>query len=149
MVRHRGVYVWYIVGLAVLLAASGAWGQAQPAQPAQPPRGGTQPAETTTEPTPAPTPPPTLARPPAGYPLELVGLLGPSTQRGPLTLTPSLGIVEEYNDNVFLNNQNRVWDFITTFSPTLTLAINQPSFQLNAGYSFSSAIYAKETQLTN
>jgi len=149
MVRHRGVYVWYIVGLAVLLAASGAWGQAQPAQPAQPPRGGTQPAETTTEPTPAPTPPPTMVRPLAAYPLELVGLLGPSTQRGPLTLTPSLGIVEEYNDNVFLNNQNRVWDFITTFSPTLTLAINQPSFQLNAGYSFSSAIYAKETQLTN
>src|SRR5215510_3213250 len=136
-----------IIGIAVVLAASGAWGQAQPAQP---PRGGTQPAETTTEPVPAPPPPPpTMVRPLAAYPLEMLGLLGPSTQRGPLTLTPALSITEEYNDNIFVNNQNPVGDFITTFSPTITLAINQPSYQLTAGYSFSSAIYAKETDLTN
>jgi hypothetical protein len=89
-----------------------------------------------------------MVRPLPAYPLELLGLLGPATQRGPLTLTPSLGIVEEYNDNIFLTNENRVWDFITTFSPTITLSVNQPSFQLSAGYSFSAVVYAKETDLT-
>src|SRR5262245_7624777 len=144
MVRHRRVYGQYIVGLAVILTASGAWGQAPP------PRGDAQPPATTTEPTPAPTPlPPPIVRPLAAYPLELLGLLGPASKQGPLVLTPSLGIVEEYNDNIFLNNQNRVWDFVTTLSPTITLSINQPSYQLNAGFSFSSAIYAKETDLTN
>jgi len=132
-----------VVGLAVCLMASGAWGQAPPS------RSGAQPAETTTEPTPALTPPPpVLLRPLSAYPLELLGLLGPATQRGPVTLTPSLSIVEEYNDNIFLDNQNRVWDFITTLSPAVTLAVNQPSYQLNAGFSFSAAIYAKETDLT-
>ena len=90
-----------------------------------------------------------MVRPLPAYPLELLGLLGPAAQRGRLTLTPSLGIVEEYNDNIFLTNENRVWDFITTFSPTIILSFNQPSFQLNAGYSFSAVVYARETSLTN
>jgi len=85
----------------------------------------------------------------ASYPLQLLGLLRPPAQRGPLTLMPSIGVSEEYNDNVFSNNQNRQTDFITEFSPAITLSVNRPSYQLNAGYSFSAALYAEQTSPNN
>src|SRR2546422_8037763 len=46
-------------------------------------------------------------------------------QRGPVTLTPSISVSEEYNDNLFFNNQDRQRDFITGFSPTITLFVNR------------------------
>jgi uncharacterized protein (PEP-CTERM system associated) len=82
----------------------------------------------------------------ASYPVQLLGLLAPPAQRGPLTLLPSIGISEEYNDNVHSDNRNRESDFITNFSPTITLSVNRPGYQLNAGYSFSAALYAEGTQ---
>src|SRR5262249_38850765 len=92
-----------------------------------------------------PTPVPTPIAPMAAYPLELVGLLAPPAPRGPFTLLPSIGISEEYNDNVHVDNRNRDWDFITNISPALSLSINRPTYQLNAGYTFSAAIYARGT----
>jgi hypothetical protein len=121
--------------------ASSAWGQ----QP--PPRGaGGEPSGTTTAPAPSPPslPPPSI--PIAAYPLELLGLLAPGAQRGPVTLTPSIAVSEEYNDNIFLNNQNRQSDFITSFSPALTLYVNRASYALSAGYSFSADLYARESR---
>ncbi len=119
--------------------ASYAWGQ----QP--PPRGiGAQPSGTATEPALGPPSPPIAA-----YPLELLGLLAPAAQRGPVTLTPSISVSEEYNDNIFSDNRNRQWDFITSFSPALTLYVNRPSYQLSAGYSFSADLYAREDRLSN
>ena len=116
-----------------------AWGQ----QP--PPRGiGAQPSGTATEPALGPPSPPIAA-----YPLELLGLLAPAAQRGPVTLTPSISVSEEYNDNIFLDNRDRQWDFITSFSPALTLFVNRPSYQLTAGYSFSADLYAREDRLSN
>jgi hypothetical protein len=85
----------------------------------------------------------------AAYPLELLGLLTPEAQRGPVTLTPSISVSEEYNDNIFSDNANRQWDFITSFTPALTLYANGPAYQLNAGYTFSADIYARESRLTN
>ena len=82
----------------------------------------------------------------AAYPLELLGLLSPQARRGRLTLTPSIAIAEEYNDNVNGNNQLRVWDFITNISPAATLFITQPTYQLTAGYAFTAAIYAREPE---
>jgi hypothetical protein len=81
----------------------------------------------------------------AAYPLELTGLLAPPAQRGPFTLLPSISVSEEYNDNVHGDNRNREWDFITNISPSITLSVNRPSYQLNAGYSFSAALYARGT----
>ncbi|PYN74170.1 MAG: hypothetical protein DMD96_31010 [Candidatus Rokuibacteriota bacterium] len=72
--------------------------------------------------------------------------MAPRAARGPLTLTPSISVSEEYNDNIFSDNRNRESDFITTFSPALTLLINRPAFQLRAGYSFGADIYARESQ---
>src|SRR5213594_1544354 len=119
--------------------ASFAWGQEAP------PRGvGAQAPGTATAPAPVP---PSL--PIAAYPLELLGLLIPGAQRGPVTLTPSISVSEEYNDNIFLDNRNRQWDFITSFSPALTLYVNRPSYQLSAGYSFGADLYAREDRLSN
>jgi hypothetical protein len=119
--------------------ASYAWGQETP------PRGaGAQPSGTATQPAPGP---PSL--PIAAYPLELLGLLSPAAQRGPVTLTPSISVSEEYNDNIFLDNRNRQWDFITSLSPALTLYVNRPSYQLSAGYSFGADLYAREDRLSN
>src|SRR5213593_2609538 len=119
--------------------ASYAWGQETP------PRGvGAQAPGTATEPTPGA---PSL--PIAAYPLELLGLLAPAAQRGPVTLTPSISVSEEYNDNIFVNNRHRQWDFITSFSPALTLYVNRPAYQLSAGYSFGADLYAREDRLNN
>lgn len=83
------------------------------------------------------------------YPLELLGLLATPTRGAPIVLTPSIAIPEEYNDNIFLDNNNRQWDFITGFTPAVTLLINQPLWDLQAGYSFTSEIYAKESQFSD
>jgi len=124
-----------IVGIGVCLMASCAWGQEPP------PRGAAaEPSGTPT--TPAPSPP---SLPIAAYPLELLGLLAPPAQRGPLTLSPSIAVSEEYNDNVHVDNRRRESDFITNFSPTITLQANHPSYQLYAGYSFTAAVYAEGT----
>jgi len=135
--RSRRVLTGVVIGIAVGLIASHA-GSQEPSAPA-----------TKEQPTPpAVEAPPTLpapAAPIATYPLELLGLLGPPARRGPLTLTPSIAVSEEYNDNVHGDNRNRESDFITNFSPAITLSVNRPSYQLNAGYSFTSALYAKGT----
>jgi len=58
-------------------------------------------------------------------------------------------VSEEYNDNLFFNNQDRQRDFITGFSPTITLFINRPSYQVNGGYSFTAELYERESRLNN
>jgi hypothetical protein len=126
-----------IGGLTMCLAVCPAWGQ-----------------ETPTADRPARTTETALPGPPAGppvtaYPLELLGLLAPPAQRGSYILTPSIAVSEEFNDNVFQENQNRRSDFITSFSPALTFVVNRPSYNLSAGYSFSADIYAKESRLNN
>ncbi len=101
-------------------------------------------------PAPVTEPAPGLQRPPVGaYPLELLGLLAPPAQRGPVTLTPSISVSEEYNDNLFFNNQDRQRDFITGFSPTITLFVNRPSYQVSGGYSFTAELYERESRLNN
>src|SRR5262249_19544397 len=145
-VLFRRVAASAAVGIVVGLIATQAWSQ-------EPPPSGTTappPSGTTAQPPPplsqAPPTVPIPAAPIATYPLELLGLLAPPAQRGPLTLFPSIGVSEEYNDNVHGDNRHRESDFITNFSPTITLQVNRPSYNLNAGYSFSAALYAEGTQ---
>src|SRR3989442_3710977 len=136
--RRRGRLV---VGIVLCFTASYAWGQEPPTREA-----GSQPPARATEPAPiSPTP----STPIASYPLELLGLLAPQAQQGPVTLTPSIAVSEEYNDNVFASNQSRRSDFITSFAPAITLLINRPTYELQAGYSFAADIYARENQLSN
>jgi len=136
LARFRRVGTGAVVGIVVGLIASHAWSQ-------EPTPSGTK------DQPPVPGAPPTLqspGQPMASYPLTLLGLLGPPAQRGPVTVMPSIAVSEEYNDNVNSDNQNRQSDFITEISPTITLSVYRPSYQLNAGYSFSAALFAKGTR---
>jgi len=132
-----------IVGLAMFLIAAHAWGQQPP--PREAPARDADRAEREGERLPTLTPGPPIT----AYPVELLGLLTPPAQRGPLTLIPSIAVSEEYNDNIFLDNRDRQSDFITGFNPALTLLVNRPAWELSAGYSFTAEIYAKESQLSD
>jgi len=76
-------------------------------------------------------------------------LLYTPASEGPLTVTPSLAITEAFNDNIFQNNANKLSDFITQFTPGLTLQMQHPGFRLTAGYNFTAEIYAQHSELDN
>jgi hypothetical protein len=84
-------------------------------------------------------PPGTPAVPPSGE----------AARRGPITITPTLTVIGEYNDNVFQDNNNRVDDFILAFTPGISLAIENPIYRLLGSYSFTSEIYADNTELND
>ena len=137
LARLRRVSMGAVVGIILGLITSHA-----ASQEPSPSTTKDQPPPTATPAPPAPAP----GLPIVSYPVQLLGLLAPPAQRGPLTLLPSIGVSEEYNDNVHSDNRNRESDFITNFSPAITLSVYRPSYQLNAGYSFSAALYAEGTQ---
>src|SRR5438034_3965257 len=124
---------------AICLIVSHAWGQ-------EPRPGG--PREQPPEPGPSPTAP-SPGPPPAAYPLELLGLLAPPPQRGGVTLTPSITVSEEYNDNIFLNNQPGQWDLITGVTPAMTLYVNRRSYRLSGGVSFTGELYQRESRFND
>ncbi|MGH7392463.1 MAG: hypothetical protein ACREM3_23850 [Candidatus Rokuibacteriota bacterium] len=70
-------------------------------------------------------------------------------RRAPLTVTPWVTIAEEYNDNIFLNNDNRQSDFITTITPGVSVEAAGPTYRLLGSYSFTSEIFAKESDLSH
>jgi hypothetical protein len=72
-----------------------------------------------------------------------------TARRAPITITPSLTITGEYNDNVFQDNSNKVSDFILGISPGIAVAVESPIYRLIGSYSFTSEIYAKETELND
>src|SRR5256885_1272272 len=129
-----------LMGIAVSFLATQAWGQEPPAPPVLPGQRSTI-ADT-----------PTLrdAGPPiTAYPAELLGLLAPPAERGPITLRPSIGVSEEFTDNVRLSSNHRQWDVVTRVSPALTLTVNRPSYQLSAGYTLSAEAYADASGLND
>ena len=80
----------------------------------------------------------------ANYPLELFGLLMAPLERREINLVPAFAIGEEFNDNVFMNNDRKRSDFITSFTPSVILLANRPRFQLAAGFANVSEIFARE-----
>jgi hypothetical protein len=99
------------------------------------------------------TPPPPEALPERPAPPPFLSKGGratiPTAQTARLLLTPSITIDEAYTDNVFLDNDFKRSDFITSFTPGLLLGLRTTDFGLGAGYVFTSEIYAKETELTD
>jgi hypothetical protein len=65
--------------------------------------------------------------------------------RAPVMLTPSVTVTEEYDDNVFFNNDRREWDFITSIIPGLSLSVERPTWRVNASYDFAARLYARDT----
>jgi hypothetical protein len=70
-------------------------------------------------------------------------------RRAPFTITPSFTITGEYNDNVFLNNENRVSDFILGLTPGIAVAAESSIYRLIASYSFTAEVYGDEEQLND
>jgi hypothetical protein len=64
--------------------------------------------------------------------------------RSPITLTPTITVTEEFNDNVLLDNRDRRWDLITGFTPGLVFNWEAPTYRLAAGYSFTAEIFARD-----
>ncbi|HEU4370465.1 MAG TPA: hypothetical protein VFV05_19765 [Methylomirabilota bacterium] len=88
----------------------------------------------------------------AQFPLPLPGqapALDPQQlqepRRVPFTLTPSITITEEFNDNIFIDNNRREWDFITGFTPGLAITFEDATRRLNLAYSFTAEVFARET----
>lgn len=64
--------------------------------------------------------------------------------RAPITLTPTLGVAEEFNDNVLMDNRRRDWDLITVLTPGLTFTAERPTYRFNVGYEFDARLYMRE-----
>ena len=66
-----------------------------------------------------------------------------------MTLTPSFILSEEYNDNIFLDNSNKQWDFVGRVSPAILLVANRANYQLSLGYATVAELYARESNLSS
>jgi len=58
-------------------------------------------------------------------------------------LVPALAISEEFTDNFFLNNANKQSEFITGFTPSITLLANRLGSSWLPGFSNTSELYAE------
>lgn len=67
------------------------------------------------------------------------------TRRAPFTITPSFTLTGEYNDNIFLDNNNRTSDVIVGFTPGIAITLERPTYRLSAGYNFTAELFATET----
>ncbi len=76
-------------------------------------------------------------------------LFPPARPIGPIVLTPSFTLSEVWNDNVFLTSSGKISDFITGFTPGLSLLLQKPGTRLDTGYNLTGQVYAKESQLNN
>src|SRR5882762_11432132 len=81
-----------LIGVVLGFAAVHAWGQEPPARP---PLAGPRTTLAEGTPTLLDSGPPITA-----YPAELLQLLAPPAERGPITLRPSITVSEEFTDNV-------------------------------------------------
>ena len=64
-----------------------------------------------------------------------------------MTLTPSVTVSEEYNDNVFLDNTKKEWDLITRITPGVSFEVGEPTYRLAAGYFFTADLYTRHPEL--
>jgi len=48
-------------------------------------------------------------------------------RKAPMTLTPSVTVSEEFNDNVFLDNTRKEWDLITRITPGVSFGVGEPT----------------------
>ena len=53
-------------------------------------------------------------------------LAPPPPIRAPLTITPTITITEEFNDNIDLDNENKNWDLITGLTPGVIVLLQPP-----------------------
>jgi uncharacterized protein (PEP-CTERM system associated) len=64
-----------------------------------------------------------------------------------LTLSPSILLREEYNDNIFLDSSNKKDDFITSVNPAMILKYTSNNTLLDLSYSLKYEYYVKNQSL--
>src|SRR5687767_10159705 len=163
------------LSMLVLVATSAA--QAPPQEPSPPPVPTTpgtppgSPVSPTGPRPPAPTkdeqpevPPPAEAAPePPRVPEDLLqsrtpvtdtprvfvgpDLFNPPAHQGWITLTPSVTLSGEYNDNLFLTSRSRRDDVVFSISPGVTLSMRRPNYRFSAGFHTSGELYLNEDEL--
>ena len=69
--------------------------------------------------------------------------------RAPITLTPWIGVAEEYDDNVLMDNTRKTWDLVTVLTPGVTFTAERPTWRFNADYNFDARLYAREPRRNN
>lgn len=84
---------------------------------------------------------------PLGSPVPAPGPEG--ARRGPVTVTPTIAIAGEYNDNVFQTSTNKTGDFILGITPGISVAVESPIYRLLGSYSFTAEMYADQDQLND
>jgi hypothetical protein len=62
-----------------------------------------------------------------------------------MTLTPSLTLGGEYNDNIDQEPSDKTSDWIGRIIPGLTVAMLRPEYELSAGYNLSANFYAENS----
>jgi hypothetical protein len=108
------------------------------------------PTEVLPEPTPETVTIPTVQFPGVLFPpFTGLDILSAPAAQGPLVVTPGFTLSEEFDDNIFQDNDNKEWDFITQMTPSLRLDVRRPGFQLGAGYSLTAEVYARNTELSD
>ena len=67
-------------------------------------------------------------------------------RRAPMTLTPFVTVVEEFNDNIFLDNDRKEWDVITRITPGILFEVEEPVYRVAAAYAFTADIFARHPE---
>jgi hypothetical protein len=69
----------------------------------------------------------------------------PPPPRGFMTLTPSLTLGGEYNDNLDLESSDKNSDWIGRIIPGLTVAMLRPDYEISGGYNLGVNFYAENS----
>jgi hypothetical protein len=76
-------------------------------------------------------------------------LFNPPAHQGWISVTPSLTLSSEYNDNIFFDSRRRRSDVILAATPGVTLSMQRPNYRLNAGYNISGQIYLDNNEFSD
>jgi hypothetical protein len=78
----------------------------------------------------------------------LVLALAGAASGGEFSVHPSIGVTEEYTDNVFETEHGRVSEFTTRAMPGISLAYKAPALEADVNYIFDYRYYARRTRGT-
>ncbi|HEX8949488.1 MAG TPA: TIGR03016 family PEP-CTERM system-associated outer membrane protein [Dissulfurispiraceae bacterium] len=61
-------------------------------------------------------------------------------------IQPAINLSEEYNDNIYLSNENKTADYITWVNPSIALKYEAPLWTWDARYAFDYLYYARRSR---
>lgn len=79
--------------------------------------------------------------------LIIMPILAPGLVQAKWSLTPRIYVEEQYDDNIFLTETNRLDDYITTVSPGVNLHYSTPTDIIDLDYEFQRFFYSDFPEL--